>query len=147
MTRATDLTAVSIAYRKRRRNHRLLFGQPARLVRLDWQRRLAVFQPGSVLGYERWQANTYGTVDWQIFIVQTRQPGARVDDIAGIRPGAEILAAVHGKPASKWMLEVVDAIKATSQSRLYDPSLWTRLDTLTGSGLDVGLAARSVLAP
>ncbi|MEO0823988.1 MAG: DUF2840 domain-containing protein, partial [Pseudomonadota bacterium] len=125
---------------------RLLFGQPARLVRLDWQRRLAVFEPGSVLGYERWQASTFGTVDWQIFIVETRRPGARVDDIAGIRPGAELLAAVHGKPGSKWMLAAVDAIRETSQSRLYDRSVWTRFEALTGSGLDPDLAARSVLA-
>ena len=71
-----DLIAVLIAYRKSRINHRLRFGSPVNEVRLGWHRKLAVFQPGQIFGYERWRADQYGTQDWRFFVLQAKARGS-----------------------------------------------------------------------
>jgi len=48
------LTALHEHYRKKRYNHRVVFGQPLRIVRRGWRSRYAVFAAGQVFGYERW---------------------------------------------------------------------------------------------
>lgn len=112
MTNAREktLTTVAVSWRKKRRNHRILFGQPERMIRLDWRRRLAVFETGAIFGYERWRANAYGTIDWQIYVLKCGRPGSELSRVSGLRPGAEILFAAHGKTAAKralCMLELV----------------------------------------
>lgn len=56
------LTRVSLAYVEQRINLYLRFGEPARIVRRDRWRRVAVFLPGALFCRIRWQANDYGTI-------------------------------------------------------------------------------------
>lgn len=133
---ADNLTLVSIAWRKRRRNHRLLFGTPYRLIRLDWRRRLAAFNPGQTFGYERWQANRYGTQTWQIFVARTSATGERVSDIPGIRPGADLLFSAYGKTASKRALKLFDHLSETAALETLSECEWRQIGVLFGTHLE-----------
>ncbi|HCG0858637.1 TPA: DUF2840 domain-containing protein, partial [Pseudomonas aeruginosa] len=64
------LTRVSLAYLEHRFKLYLRFGEPARTLRLDDWRRCAVFLPGAMLCRIRWQANDYGTIRWQLMVMQ-----------------------------------------------------------------------------
>ena len=67
---SAPLTRVALAYIDQRFDLYLRFGEPARIVRLDRWRRCAVFLPNAVLCRIRWQANDYGTIRWQLMVMQ-----------------------------------------------------------------------------
>ena len=104
------LTLVTIAYRKKRHNHRLIFGVPVLDIRRDWRRRFVAFEPEQVFGYERWQANQYGTQDWRVFICRARDRSA-ITRVPGIMPGAEILLSAIGKTQAKRALQAMDHLR------------------------------------
>ena len=64
------LTRVALAYIDQRFDLYLRFGDPARIIRFDRWRRCAVFTPNAVLCRIRWQANDYGTIRWQLMVMQ-----------------------------------------------------------------------------
>src|SRR3546814_5774815 len=68
------LTRVALATIEPHFNLYLRFGEPAHTLRLDRWRRWAVFLPGAVLCRIRWQANDYGTVRWQLMVMQACTP-------------------------------------------------------------------------
>ncbi|WP_291078158.1 DUF2840 domain-containing protein [Hyphomonas sp.] len=98
-----DLTAVIIQYRKNRINHRLVFGEPILTVRRGWHRKLAVFNPGQIFGYERWLGNKYGTQSWETYVLLAVSFGP-VTRVKGVIPGAEILLRTTGKTRAKRVL-------------------------------------------
>jgi hypothetical protein len=104
-------TAVILSYRKNRRNYRLLFGRPEAEIRRGWHRKLAIFPPNKVVGYERWEANSYGTQRWTIRVCRTVSSGS-ITQIPGIRPGAKLLLQVQGATKSKRFLDCLDRLKA-----------------------------------
>ena len=106
---AANLTAVIVAYRKNRFNHRLLFGEPVFRVRRGWRRDVAAFEPGVVFGYERWQANQYGTQDWRLYVCLSASGGS-IAPVPGILPGAEILLSAIGKTQVKRALYAIDDV-------------------------------------
>lgn len=122
-----NLTLAAIHWRKNRRNDRILFGAPERLVRLDWQRSLAAFLPGSVFGYERWEANKFGTQSWLIFVLRAVRPKTKLTHIPGVFPGAQILLRVQGKAACKAFLSHLDSIKAKGEIEEIEPLLWQHI--------------------
>ncbi|MEO0883037.1 MAG: DUF2840 domain-containing protein [Pseudomonadota bacterium] len=132
---ANNLTAVSIAWRKRRRNHRLLFGTPYRWVRLNWRRRLAVFQPDQIFGYERWHANKYGTQSWQIFVVKAVSPTMLTQRIPGIMPGGELLLFADGPTASKCLLKTFDRLAKSDPLELFSECRWRQISCLQSADL------------
>ena len=104
------LTALHEHYRKKRYNHRVVFGQPLRRVRRGWRSRYAVFAAGQVFGYERWLANQYGTQVWTLTIGKAVQDGHHTR-MPGIKPGAEIWVMAKGKTQVKRLFTALDAIK------------------------------------
>ena len=68
------LTRVALAYIDQRFDLYLRFGDPARIIRFDRWRRCAVFTPNAVLCRIRWQANDYGTIRWQLMVMQACTP-------------------------------------------------------------------------
>lgn len=68
------LTRVALAYIEPRFKLYLRFGEPARTHQLDHWRRCAVFLPGAMLCRIRWQANDYGTIRWQLMVMQACTP-------------------------------------------------------------------------
>lgn len=105
-----DRTAVVLSYRKNRHNYRLLFGRPETEIRRGWHRKLAVFMPGNVFGYERWDANKYGTQRWLISVCRTASSGS-LTQIEGVMPAAKLLLNVQGKTKSKRLLSILDELK------------------------------------
>ncbi|WP_033874345.1 DUF2840 domain-containing protein, partial [Pseudomonas aeruginosa] len=71
---SAPLTRVALAYIEPRFKLYLRFGEPARTHQLDRWRRCAVFLPGAMLCRIRWQANDYGTVRWQLMVMQACTP-------------------------------------------------------------------------
>ena len=85
------LTRVSLAYLEHRFKLYLRFGEPARTLQLDRWRRCAVFLPGAMLCRIRWQANDYGTIRWQLMVMQACTPLDAAQRIPGVQPGARLL--------------------------------------------------------
>jgi hypothetical protein len=108
-----SLTRVALVFVPEKRNVWLRFGRPARETIIDTQRRTAVFNPGSVFCRIRWEANAYGTVLWQLAVVQAAAPGETLQRIAGIVPGATLLLHVRTARNVQATLRLIDAIEAT----------------------------------
>ena len=108
------MTRVSLAYIEQRIDLYLRFGEPARTVRLDRWRRVAVFLPGALFCRIRWQANDYGTIRWQLMVMQACTPLDAAQRIPGVLPGARLLLHAEGEPAVRAVLAQLDAIEAQS---------------------------------
>ncbi|MCI4005116.1 DUF2840 domain-containing protein [Dickeya dianthicola] len=106
------LTRVSLTYIEQRIDIYLRFGEPARTIRLDRWRRVSVFLPGAMFCRIRWQANDYGTVRWQLMVMQACTPRDAAQRIPGVLPGARLLLHAEGEPAVRAVLAQLDAIEA-----------------------------------
>ena len=132
------LTRVSLAYLEHRFKLYLRFGEPARTLRLDDWRRCAVFLPGAMLCRIRWQANDYGTIRWQLMVMQTATPLDAVQRIPGVQPGARLLLHAEGDANVRAVLERIDGIEALGIAAAdTSPAYWRTLANR--------LAARSAL--
>jgi len=101
-------------------------------VRLDCWRRCAVFLPNAVLCRIRWQANDYGTIRWQLMVMQACTPLDGAQRIPGVQPGARLLLHAEGDRQVRAVLERIDAIEArgiapTDASPAYWRTLANRL--------------------
>ena len=106
------LTRVSLAYIEPRFKLYLRFGEPARTLQLDRWRRCAVFLPSAIFCRIRWQANDYGTVRWQLMVMQACTPLDAAQRIPGVQPGARLLLHAEGENQVRAVLERIDAIEA-----------------------------------
>lgn len=122
------LTRVSLAYLEDRFKLYLRFGEPAYTHRLDRWRRCAMFLPNAVLCRIRWQANDYGTIRWQLMVMQAcaRLHGAQ--RIAGVQPGARLLLHTEGEKAVRDVLARIDAIESPGiMPATVSPAFWRTL--------------------
>lgn len=117
-----------VLFRARRARIRLRFGAPLRVVRLDDWRRLAVFPAGAVCARLRWAANAYGTVLWQLMVLQAGSlatPADGLQRVAGVSPGARLLLHAEGRPAVRAALACIDAIEAAGFAPVsVSPDYW-----------------------
>src|SRR5450755_1737668 len=86
-----SLTRVALVFVPDKRNVWLRFGRPAHETIIDRQRRTAELEPGAVFCRIRWDANAYGTVLWQLAVLQAAAPREALQLITGIVPGATLL--------------------------------------------------------
>lgn len=122
------LTRVSLAYIEPNFKLYLRFGEPTRTLRLDRWRRCAVFLPDAVLCRIRWQANDYGTVRWQLMVMQAATPLDDVQRIPGVQPGARLLLHVEGDANVRAVLERIDEIEALGIAAInVSPAYWRTL--------------------
>ncbi|WP_100632610.1 DUF2840 domain-containing protein [Pseudomonas qingdaonensis] len=122
------LTRISLAYIEARFKLYLRFGEPARTLQLDRWRRCAVFLPGAMLCRIRWQANDYGTVRWQLMVMQTATPLDAVQRIPGVQPGARLLLHTEGDANVRAVLERIDGIEALGIAAIdVSPVYWRTL--------------------
>ena len=125
---AAPLTRVSLAYIEQRIDIYLRFGQPARSIRLDRWRRVAVFLPGVVFCRIRWHSNDYGTVRWQLMVMQACTPLDAAQRIPGVLPGARLLLHAEGEPTVRAVLAQLDAIEAQGIAPAdVSPTYWRTL--------------------
>ncbi|OZI30029.1 transposase [Bordetella genomosp. 10] len=122
------LTRVSLAYIELRFKLHLRFGEPAHTLRLDRWRRYAVFLPGAMLCRIRWQANDYGTIRWQLMVMQACTPLDAMQRIPGVQPGARLLLHAEGDANVRAVLERIDAIEALGIAAVdVSPAYWRTL--------------------
>ena len=122
------LTRVALAYIDQRFDLYLRFGDPARIIRFDRWRRCAVFTPNAVLCRIRWQANDYGTIRWQLMVMQACMPMDGAQRIPGVQPGARLLLHAEGENQVRAVLERIDAIEALGiASAAVSPAYWRTL--------------------
>lgn len=122
------LTRVSLAYIEARFKLYLRFGEPARTLQLDRWRRCAVFLPGAMLCRIRWQANDYGTIRWQLMVMQTCTPLDAAQRIPGVQPGARLLLHSEGDANVRAVLERIDAIETLGIAAIdVSPAYWRTL--------------------
>ncbi|MCX7070113.1 MAG: DUF2840 domain-containing protein [Gammaproteobacteria bacterium] len=132
------LTRVALAYIEARFKLYLRFGEPARTYQLDRWRRSAVFLPGAVFCRVRWQANDYGTVRWQLMVMQACTPLDAAQRISGVQPGARLLLHAESDGQVRAVLERIDGIEALGIAAIdVSPAYWRTLGNR--------LAARLVL--
>ncbi|WP_047304646.1 DUF2840 domain-containing protein [Pseudomonas fluorescens] len=125
---SAPLTRVALAYIEARFKLYLRFGEPARTLRLDDWRRCAVFLPGAMLCRIRWQANDYGTIRWQLMVMQTATPLDAVQRIPGVQPGARLLLHAEGDANVRAVLERIDGIEALGIAAIdVSPAYWRTL--------------------
>ena len=125
---SVPLTRVSLAYIEPQFKLYLRFGEPARMLRLDRWRRCAVFLPGAMFCRIRWQANDYGTIRWQLMVMQAGTPLDDVQRIPGVRPGARLLLHAEGENAVRAVLERIDGIGAQGIAAIdVSPAYWRTL--------------------
>ena len=122
------LTRVALAYIDQRFDLYLRFGDPARIIRFDRWRRCAVFTPNAVLCRIRWQANDYGTIRWQLMVMQACMPMDGAQRISGVQPGARLLLHAEGEQSVRAVLARIDAIEAPGITPVgVSPAYWRTL--------------------
>ena len=122
------LTRVSLAYIEPRFKLYLRFGEPARTLRLDRWRSLAVFMPNAMFCRIRWQSTDYGTVRWQLMVMQACTPLDAAQRIPGVQPGARLLLHTEGENQVRAVLERIDAIEALGIApSAASPAYWRTL--------------------
>ncbi|MBN9330212.1 MAG: transposase [Comamonas sp. SCN 67-35] len=127
-TDAAPLTRVSLAYIEQRIDIYLRFGEPTRIVRLDRWRRVAMFLPDATFCRIRWHANDYGTIRWQLMVMQACTPLDASQRIPGVLPGARLLLHAEGEPAVRAVLAQLDTIEAQSIAPdAVSPTYWRTL--------------------
>jgi hypothetical protein len=109
---ADPLTHVELTWIEKRIENWIPFGLVARNTIIDRRRRTVSFRPGSVFALIRWTANDYGTVLSRIAVLRAVGPGDAYQTMPFVRPGAEILLAIHGWPKVEQVLRHIDAVEA-----------------------------------
>lgn len=136
----TSLTRVSLAYVAHRINLYLRFGEPAYPVQRDRWRHVAAFCPASIFCRIHWEANDYGTVRWQLMVMQACTSLDAVQRIPGVKPGARLLLHAEGERQVRAVLACIDAIEALGIAPTdASPAYWRTLGNR--------LAAREPLPP
>jgi hypothetical protein len=124
----TPLTRVSLAYVAHRINLYLRFGEPARTVRLDRWRQVAVFLPAAMFARIRWESNDYGTTRWQLMVLQACTSLDAAQRIPGVQPGARLLLHVEGERQMQAVLSCIDTIEAQGIAPAdVSPAYWRTL--------------------
>ena len=125
---SAPLTRVALAYIEPRFKLYLRFGEPARTHQLDRWRRCAVFLPGAMFCRIRWQANDYGTIRWQLMVMQACTPLDAAQRIPGVQPRARLLLHVEGDNQVRALLERIAAIEALGIApATASPAYWRTL--------------------
>lgn len=125
---SAPLTHVSLAYIEPRFKLYLRFGAPARTLQLDRWRHCAMFMPGAILCRVRWQANDYGTIRWQLMVMQAATPQDDMQRIPGVQPGARLLLHAEGDANVRAVLERIDGIEALGIAPVtVSPAYWRTL--------------------
>lgn len=133
---SAPLTRVSLAYIEPRFKLYLRFGEPARTLQLDCWRHCAMFMPGAMFCRVRWQANDYGTIRWQLMVMQATTPFDAVQRIPGVQPGACLLLHAEGDANVRAVLERIDGIKALGIAAIdVSPAYWRTLGNRLAAGL------------
>ena len=108
----SELTRVELTWLKNRIENWIRFGRIAEEHRIDRQRRVVAFAPGSIFAFVRWASNDFGTVVSRIDILRAVGPGERYSTVPGVRPGGESLLRLASWPKVEKVLQAIDPVEA-----------------------------------
>ena len=129
------LTRVELIFEEGRIEQWVRFGTPSVEQRLDQRRRVLGFAPGTVFAVNRWAANDYGTVLSRFEILRALRPGEACQTLPYLRPGADLLLAIHGWPKVARVLQAIDAIEAFGiDPQQAAPEYWRHLHNRLAAG-------------
>jgi hypothetical protein len=87
-----------------------------------------VFLPAAIFCRIRWEANVYGTVRWQLLVLQACTPLDVMQSIPGIRPGARLLLHAEGEQKVRSVFARIDAIELLGiDAAEVSPAYWRTL--------------------
>mgnify|MGYP003453018888 FL=1 len=87
-----------------------------------------MFLPRAMFCRVRWEANDYGTIRWQLMVMQAATPLDDMQRIPGVRPGARLLLHAEGENAVRAVLERIDGIDAQGITAIdVSPAYWRTL--------------------
>jgi hypothetical protein len=87
-----------------------------------------VFLPSAMFCRIRWQANDYGTIRWQLMVMQACTPLDAAQRIPGVQPGARLLLHTEGDANVRAVLERIDGIEALRIAAIdVSPAYWRTL--------------------
>ena len=76
----------------------------------------------------RWEANDYGTIRWQLKVMQAATPLDDMQRIPGVQPGARLLLHTERDKTVRAVLERIDAIEALGIAPVsVSPAYWRTL--------------------
>ena len=113
----TRLTLIQCHFVRGMLNHRIRFGTPDKIIKLDKYRKLACYEKGRILGYIRWRANEFGTQDWRFYILKTESSGV-LTRVPGVSPAVKLLAFFNGPQSVKRALKAFDKVEAETEGGL-----------------------------
>jgi len=123
-----SLTRVALAFIDQRFDLYLRFGEPAGMLRFDRWWRCAVFLPASVFCRIRWRANDYGTVRWQLMVMQACTPLDAIQRLPGVQPGVRLLLHAEGEQQVRAALARIDVIESLGIATTdVSPAYWRTL--------------------
>lgn len=136
-SRHDEFTLVELTWREKRIEYWIRFGQPSYEQVLDRHRRLVGFAPGAIFAFVRWAANDYGTVLSRLDIVRAVERGGPFQTLPFVRPGGDILLRADGWPKVARVLEIIDAVEATSTDpELASPDHWRHVHHRIAAGME-----------
>lgn len=100
-----DLTEVELLWLEKRIENRIRSGRIIEERKIDRQRRVLSFAPGSIFAFVRWTSNDFGTVISRIDILRAVRPGQRCSTVPYVAPGVEILLRLSGWPKVERVLQ------------------------------------------
>jgi Protein of unknown function (DUF2840) len=109
----SQLTHVTLFWRKDMREDWLKFGKPVAERIVSRSERIESYAPGQLFGLVRWAANDYGTIRSSLDIVRAVEPVETITPVAQVDPGGEVLLSVHGWPKVAQVFRLIDAIDAS----------------------------------
>ena len=87
-----------------------------------------MFLPRAMFCRVRWEANDYGTIRWQLMVMQAATPLDDMQRIPGVRPGARLLLHAEGENAVRAVLERIDGIEGQGIAAIdVSPAYWRTL--------------------
>lgn len=97
---------------------RLRFGRPVRTLKVDDQRRIALFAPGAVFCRLRWIWMDRAGLAWELQVLQADDPLGEATRIEGIVPRVHVLVRADGERQVRLVQQRIASIGALG----FDPS-------------------------
>ena len=133
------LTRVTLAFVPQRLNVYLRFGHPHQRQLINGRCRSAFFEPKRVFCRIWWEANAYGTVRWQLAVLQAMEPGQFVQRVAGVRSGASMLLQVEGERTVRAVLRLISTIESVRVDPVdVAPSYWRMVQNRLAARVEFG---------
>ena len=141
----TRLTLIQCHFVRGMLNHRIRFGTPDKIIKLDKYRKLACYEKGRILGYIRWRANEFGTQDWRFYILKTESSGV-LTRVPGVSPAVKLLAFFNGPQSVKRALKAFDKVEAETEGGVNNlsESYWMTFQNDLGARNSIAAHRRNI---